>query len=68
MATIFRSDFRPQDEIFCPGMPFRPLDEQALTVFSFKHNRHFLLPDLYGGALYLMDHLMTIHLIHKAMI
>ena len=29
-GQIFRSDFRPQDEIFRPGMPFRPLDEQAL--------------------------------------
>ena len=28
-GQIFRSDFRPQDEIFRPGMPFRPLDEQA---------------------------------------
>ena len=26
-GQIFRSDFRPQDEIFRPGMPFRPLDE-----------------------------------------
>ena len=25
-GQIFRSDFRPQDEIR-PGMPFRPLDE-----------------------------------------
>ena len=24
---IFRPDFRPQDEIFRPGMAFRPLDE-----------------------------------------
>ena len=29
-GQIFRSAFHPQDEIFCPGMPFRPLDEQAL--------------------------------------
>ena len=29
-GQILRSDFRPQDEIFRPGMPFRPLDEQAL--------------------------------------
>ena len=29
-GQIFRSDFRPQDEIFRPRMPFRPLDEQAL--------------------------------------
>ena len=28
-GQIFRSDFRPQDEIFRPGIPFRPLDEQA---------------------------------------
>ena len=33
-GQIFRSDFRPQDEIFRPGMPFRPLDEQALTEIS----------------------------------
>ena len=31
-GQIFRSDFRPQDEIFRPGMPFRPLDEQAPSV------------------------------------
>ena len=31
-GQIFRSDFRPQDKIFCPGMSFRPLDEQALSV------------------------------------
>ena len=31
-GQIFRSDFRPQDEIFRPGMPFRPLDEQAQDV------------------------------------
>ena len=31
-GQIFRSDFRPQDEIFRPGMPFRPLDEQAHNV------------------------------------
>ena len=31
-GQIFRSDFRPQDEIFRPGMRFRPLDEQALFV------------------------------------
>ena len=30
-GQIFRLDFRPQDEIFRPRMPFRPLDEQALT-------------------------------------
>ena len=29
-GQIFRSDFSPQDEIFRPGMPFRPSDEQAL--------------------------------------
>ena len=29
-GQIFRSYFRPQDEIFRPGMPVRPLDEQAL--------------------------------------
>ena len=29
-GQIFRSYFCPQDEIFCPGMPVRPLDEQAL--------------------------------------
>ena len=34
-GQIFRSDFRPQDEIFRPGMPFRPLDEQALTLIQF---------------------------------
>ena len=32
-GQIFRSDFRPQDEIFHPEMPFRPLHEQALNVF-----------------------------------
>ena len=26
-GQIFRPDFRPQDEIFRPGMAFRPLDE-----------------------------------------
>ena len=31
---IFRSDFRPQDEIFHPRMPFRPLDEQALSALN----------------------------------
>ena len=31
-GQIFRSDFRPQDEIFRPGMPFRLLDEQALSI------------------------------------
>ena len=30
-GQMFRSDFCPQDEIFRPGMPFRPLDEQALS-------------------------------------
>ena len=35
-GQIFRSDFRPQDEIFRPGMPFRPLDEQALSIKSCK--------------------------------
>ena len=34
-GQIFRSYFRYQDEIFRPGMPFRPLDEQSLTVTSF---------------------------------
>ena len=29
-GQIFRPYFRPQDEIFRPGMPVRPLDEQAL--------------------------------------
>ena len=29
-GQIFRSYFRPQDKIFRPGMPVRPLDEQAL--------------------------------------
>ena len=33
-GQIFRSDFRPQDEIFRPGMPFRPLDEQARNDFQ----------------------------------
>ena len=33
-GQIFRSDFRPQDEIFRPGMLFRPLDEQALSPRS----------------------------------
>ena len=28
------ADFRPQDEIFRPGMAFRPLDEQAHSDFS----------------------------------
>ena len=37
-GQIFRSDFRPQDEIFRPGMPFRPLDEQALRVINIKAN------------------------------
>ena len=31
-GQIFRSDFRPQDEIFRPGMPFLPLDEQTLRT------------------------------------
>ena len=31
-GQIFRSNFRPQDEIFRPGMPFRPLDEQAQSM------------------------------------
>ena len=31
-GQIFRSDFHPQDEIFRPGMQFRPLDEQAPSV------------------------------------
>ena len=26
-GQIFRSDFRPQDEIFRPGMAYRPFDE-----------------------------------------
>ena len=33
-GQIFRSDFRPQDEIFRPGMRFRPLDEQTLLNWS----------------------------------
>ena len=32
-GQIFRSDFRPQDEIFRPKMTIRPLDEQALNVY-----------------------------------
>ena len=31
-GQIIRPDFHPQDEIIRPGMAFRPLDEQALTV------------------------------------
>ena len=31
-GQIFRSDFCPPDEIFRPGMPFRPLYEQAHLV------------------------------------
>ena len=39
-GQIFRSDFRPQDEIFRPGMRFRPLDEQTLTdVCAFPLSR-----------------------------
>ena len=41
-GQIFRSDFRPQDEIFRPGMPFRPLDEQALFPASFANPFHRL--------------------------
>ena len=31
-GQIFRSDFRPEEEIFRPGMAFCPLDEQALKI------------------------------------
>ena len=31
-GQIFRLDFRPQDEMFRSGMPFRPLNEQAQRV------------------------------------
>ena len=35
------SDFRPQDEIFRPGMPFRPLDEQALSPEFIKLSQYW---------------------------
>ena len=37
-GQIFRSDFRPQDKLFRPGMPFRPLDEQAPKDSSVTKN------------------------------
>ena len=40
-GQIFRSDFRPQDEIFRPGMPFFHSDEQAHSGnFQYKKS-HF---------------------------
>ena len=34
-GQIFRSDLRPQDEIFRSGMPFRLLEEQAPLLSTF---------------------------------
>ena len=49
-GQIFRSDFRPQDEIFRPGMPFRPLDEHALKGHCDRHcETHHLSPLIFNS-------------------
>ena len=56
-GQIFRSDFRPQDEIFRPGMPFRPLDEQAPSLKKSKQAffRVFSFVNVHSGPIHLKD-------------
>ena len=65
-GQIFRLDFRPQDEIFRPGMEFRPLDEQALRVTLraaewFFISRHVLDLFFVQQDLWILSHCQKSH-------
>ena len=61
-GQIFRSDFRPQDEIFRPGIPFRPLDEQALNDSYVLTHRLMQVQGDYtvGGTLFVISSLCPV--------